>query len=239
MHCVDLIHQAVDDGHVPALPEEPQQGVCAVTGHECMTIPAKHLLGASFTQWDLLIRPDSDRVGVSVWAAWMYGWREQGKKRDYRPERMSSWVVSPDGFDLLSRQQVRSAVLGKMTLSSPWAGYATTSYKKHGSLLAPVNGPGQAVWLWETRRIDCSDSAMVIGWWEKLRYFQDAGIPRPVLESADPEPHLIRKIGVPMAMEFADWSSARVQSGLYQFLCYLLPSAEELKGVSPQRDLLG
>lgn len=228
MSCIDLIASAVPDEHVPDLPESSAPGICAITGAEGDSIRAKHLLGASFTQWDLLARPDSDRVSVAAWRAWMYGWREEGKKRDYRPERMASWVTTPLGLRTLTRQDVRQAVLERVD-AARWAGYATTSYKKHGSLLAPVNGPDRAVWLWETRRVDCSDLDQVHDWWSTLRYYQDAGIPRPVLETADPEPHLIRKIGAAMALEFHAWAEPRHESALYQFLCYLLPSVEELK----------
>lgn len=228
MHCIDLIAAAVPDEYVPTLPEMPAEGVCALTGAAGPTIAAKHLLGASFTQWDQLAVPDSDRVSINAWRAWMYGWREDGKKRDFRPERMSSWVVQPDGLTQLSRQGVRAFVLGGVP-HGPWAGYATTSYKKHGSLLAPVNSADYGIWLWETRRVDCSDAYLVHEWWDSLRAYQDAGIPRPVLESADPEPHLIRKVGVSLTMAFMQWARSRRESALYQFLCYLLPSAEELK----------
>lgn len=226
MHCIDLMAQAVPV--VPSLPEPAEPGVCAITGREGPTIGSRHLLGASFTQWDLLARPDSDRVSVNAWRAWMYGWRDEGKKRDYRPERMSSWLIADGRIALLSRQDVRGAVLGPAS-ESLWAGYATTSHKKHGTLMAPVNSPGPGVWLWETRLIDCSDAERVQRWWDELRTFQDAGIPRPVLETADPAPHLMRKIGVETSLRFLDWAGSRYQSALYQFLCYLLPSADELK----------
>ena len=85
------------------------------------------------------------------------------------------------------------------------------------------------MWLWETRQVDCSDRERVTAWWRILRHYQDSGIPRPVLESAAPEPHLIRKVGLSLAQEFVEWAWPRREAALYQFLCYLLPSAEELK----------
>jgi len=230
MHCVDLIASAVPDEHVPELPEEPSVGICAVTGAETDTISSRHLLSASFTQWDMLVRPDSERVGINVWRAWNYGWREDGKKRDYRPERMSSWIAAPDGLHRLTRQQVREAVLSGCDWPR-WAGYATTSYKKHGSLLAPVNSSGRAVWLWEITKVDCSDLGRVHEMWDRLREYQDAGIPRPVLETAEPEPYLIAKVGIDTAQSLYDFAKPVIQSPLYQFMCYLLPSAQELKEV--------
>lgn len=228
MHCIELFACAVPDEHVPPLPEEPAAGICAITGKETLTIAARHILGGSFTQRDALKRPDSDRVSVAAWRAWMYGWRGLGKKRDYRPERMSSWRVTADSIELLDRRGVREAVLGEPPATA-WAGYATTSYKKHGSLLAPINTSGRAVWLWETRLVDCSDRDSLLANWERLRHYQDAGIPRPVLETGDPDPALARKVGLPLALEFREWALLRRESALYQFLCYLLPSAEELK----------
>jgi len=233
MHAITLFSKAIPDASVPPLPEEPADGLCCVTGLEGPTIARKHLLTSSFTQWDQLMCIHSDRVGVDVWRAWMYGERREGKNRDFRPERMSSWIVSPSGLTLLDRQGVRDLVLEPPQIE-PWAGYATTSYKKHGSLLAPVNTAGRAVWLWELTQVDCSHYEQVQAWWQQLRQFQDAGIPRPVLETADPEPHLIAKIGVTLALEFAEWARPRRDSSLYQFLCYLLPSVEELKATKPQ-----
>jgi len=227
MHCVDLWAAAVG-AEAPPLPEPEAPGVCAITGRECQTIAAKHLLGSTFTQWDLLARPDSDRVGVAAWCAWMYGHRAPGKKRDYRPERMSSWVVTAQAVTPLDRVAVRGRVLAGGE-SVPWSGYATTSYKKHGSMLAPVNAPGPGRWLWETRIVDCSDTAALESMYSALRAWQDAGIPRPVLETADPEPHLIAKIGMTPSQEFVQWARPRLESSLYQFMCYLLPSVAELK----------
>jgi len=237
MHCVDLWAAAIGGGG-PPLPEAPEPGICAVIGDERQTIAARHLLGNTFTQWDLLARPDSDRVGTAAWAAWMYGHRAPGKKRDYRPERMSSWIVTPDRVTPLDRVAVRERVLAGGE-GSAWSGYATTSYKKHGSMLAPVNAPGPGRWLWETIVVDCSNAQRVHALWSDLRAWQDAGIPRPVLETGDPEPHLIAKIGITRAQEFTRWARPLVSAVLYQFICYLLPSVAEMKGAQQEASDVG
>lgn len=228
MHAIELIAGAVDDKYVPDLPERPQPGICCVLGKHCNTIAKKHLIGSSFNDVQYLARPDSGRVAVAVWRAWMFGWRaDESKKRDKKPERMSSWLCTEQEFVLLSRRDVRARVFDPP--DTTFVGYATTSYKKHGSLMAPVNAPGKNVWLWETRKVDCTDLGRVNHWWQRLRKAQDAGVPRPVLEHLDANPALIRNVGMHVWMEFEAWAALRLHSALYQFLCYLLPSKEELK----------
>ena len=212
-------------------PETPVLGLCCVTGDACETIARKHLLGPSFTDLELLVLPDSDRIGVHVWDAFTAGELRDGKARRYCPERMSSWRCTADQFEPLTRQGVRDAVFGA-TPNTPWAGYATTSYKKHGGLRAPVNTGSSNVWLWESVRVDCSDREALQGMWDALRRYQDAGIPRPVLETGDLEPHLVGKIGVDVALEYQRWATPRIESALYQFCVYLLPSADELEQIN-------
>jgi hypothetical protein len=175
----------------------------------------------------MLQRPDSDRVSVAAWTAFTAGELRDGKSRRYCPERMSSWRCTANRFEALSRQGVRDAVFGEPP-GSAWAGYATTSYKKHGSLRAPVNDGTGNVWLWETRLVDCSDRTELRVMWEKMRGYQDAGIPRPVLETGELDAYLVAKIGIPTAMQYQKWSAPLVWSAVYQFVVYLLPSKEEL-----------
>lgn len=209
------------------LPEEAQPGVCCLLGEVLPTIARRHLLTASFTDTALLQRPDSDRVSVAAWVAFTAGELRDGKSRRYCPERMSSWRCVGQRFLALDRQGVRAAVLGDLP-AAQWAGYATTSYKKHGSLRAPVNTGAANVWLWETRIVDCSDRAALLAMWDTLRRYQDAGIPRPVLETAELDSYLVAKIGIRQALEYERWARPRVNSALYQFIVYLLPSKEEL-----------
>lgn len=222
MDAIRLIAEAVPDDGVPALPEPARPGICCVTGVEGETIHRRHLLTSSFTQWDLLRRPGSDRIGVWVWRAWMYGERRPGKKRDYRPERMSCWRATASRFEALDRDGVREALFAEPP-GEPWAGYITDSYKKHGSLLAPVNHNGSALWLWETVVVDCTDRSTIADWWQRLRGWQDAGVYRSMLAAADLEPHVIQRIGVSATLEFLEWARPRRGAPLYQLLVALLP----------------
>lgn len=110
----------------------------------------------------------------------------------------------------------------------PWAGYVTTSYKKHGALRALVNHNSTQRWLFEMDVVDCSDRAKVADWWERLRSTRVAGIPRPVIETLDCSVHLMSKHAA-LWREFERWARPRVNAPLYRLLTYLLPSEEELK----------
>lgn len=232
MHSLSLLAEAfgrADSAYRPEpLPEPPAPGLCCLTGEPGDTIARRHLLGASFTDWDQLAAPHSPRVGVAAWVAFTAGEMRDGKSRRYCPERMSSWRCTAERFEPLTRQGVRDVVLGPAP-PLPWCGYATTSYKKHGSLRAPVNTGGGNVWLWEQRLVDCSDRVALARTWQSLRGWQDAGIPRPVLEAGELDAPLVARIGVRAALDFQRWAAPRVPSALYQFAVYLLPSREELQ----------
>jgi hypothetical protein len=140
---------------------------------------------------------------------------------------MSSWACNGETFVRLKRLDVREQVLTEDDSDCACAYYATTSYKKHGALRAPVNGPGQRVWLFETRLVDCSDMATVRAWWARLNAALSAGIGRTVFESLDCPAHIMRKATLPVWIDFERWVRPRHQSALYAFLAYLLPSKEE------------
>jgi len=235
MRAHNLISQALrkQGAALPKLPATPRDSVCAVSGDVCACLPRKDVLGKSFTNTNLLTAPQSDFVGVDVYQAWYYGYKAQeGKKRDKRPERMSSWFCDGETFQELNRVDVRDKVfLPKMPRM--WAGYATTSYKKHGSLLAPVNTGDRRFWLFEERQVDCSDMGTVELWWDRLNTALRAGIGRSVLETLECPPFVMAKVGLPTWLDFEQWARDKYQSALYAFLCYLLPSQEELKHETP------
>lgn len=228
MHAVELFSAAVSDDKVPPYPEAPEDGVCCLTGAEGPTIARKHLLTKSFTDWSRLAAPGSDRVSIHVWRAWMYGWRAEGKARDYRPERMSAWWCDGKELRLIDRKTIRDLVLDPPT-AEHWCGYATTSYKKHGTLVAPVNTSSQ-VWAWDDERVDVSGVHAV---WERLREARVSGVPRPVLESLEPNRWAIQALGYAGWIEFERWARPLYQSALYRFCCYLLPSKEEIDAGQP------
>ena len=220
MHPVNLIASglSVDDPDYPHSNLIYSDGICAITGLKGICVPRKNLLGKSFCDGDTLASPSSDMVSRDAYIALKYKW-----------ERMSSWLCSNDGFKKLNRIEVREAVLsGNHT--SPWCGYATTSYKKHGALRAPINySVGQNKWLFESRVVDCSDNATILDWWSILNAALRLGIGRSIMESLDCPSIVMRKVGLSKWMEFEEWAKPKVNRSLYAFLCYLLPSQEELK----------
>lgn len=220
MTAIDLIAP-----HLPAapLPEDPQEGVCCITGRKTETIARKHVIKTSFTNLDLLRAPESDRASVAAY-------RVMGAPKT----RQSSWLVTSNSLRFLDRVGVRDCVIGGV-MDPAWAGYATTSYKKHGSLLAPVNVGNQCTWLFETLPVDCSDREQVMDYWRRLRHAQDNGISRPLIESLDIAVGYISKIGWRFWKDFYDWAHPRQSSPLYQFLTYLLPSQEELKKAESEK----
>lgn len=208
-------------------PELPMLGLCCVTGEMCDTIDRRHAILPSFTNLDLLLAPQSDRISLAAWRVLTYTEPNPDKQRDRRPLQQSSWLCDGASLTLLDRQGVRTHVI-KGVRAGHWAGYATTSYKKHGSLRVPVNGPGHQVWLFEMTLVDCSNRLIVAETWQHLRVAQDAGIPRPLIEDLAISPGYMAKIGWRLWRDFDAWARPRMHSPLYRFLTYLLPSREEL-----------
>lgn len=213
MTAIDLIAAALP----PASPPEASYpGICCVTGAECSTVARNLVIKPSFTNYDLLAAPTSDRAGLAAW-----------RVMNHAPARQSLWFCDGLEFRLLKRVDARKLVLDSVT-AAHWSGYVTTSYKKHGALRCPVNTGARQVWLFEMLRVDCSDRDAVAEMWGRLRTAQDAGISRAMLESLDISPAYLAKIGWKLWREFERWAADRLQSPLYRFLCYFLPSREEL-----------
>jgi hypothetical protein len=216
MYPCNLIAQSLKDDKAE-LPCEPVKAICAVTGLETLCVSRAELFGKSFTNGDLLARPDSDYVSVDAYLALKYKW-----------ERMGSWFCDGETFERLDRQGVRAKVL-QADMPVYWTAYATTSYKKHGSLRARVNMGKSRVWLFEMRLVDLTDFARAMEWWDALNIALRSGIWRSIIESLECPPFVIDKIGLKTWMEFETWARPKYLSALYAFLCYLLPSQEELK----------
>lgn len=223
MHPVNLIADGLSakDPDLPVFDGELENGICAVTGAYGKTMHRKLLLGKSFCDGERLLAPDSDRISLDAYLAMKYKW-----------ERMSSWVCDGIEFKKLNRTQVRDAVLSN-NITPPWIGYATTSYKKHGALRVSINHGKQNVWLFETRIVDCSDTALLVEWWDCLNVAIRLGIGRSILESLDCPAFVMRKIGIEKWIDFEMWAKPKAKSVMYAFLCYLLPSQEELKNEKP------
>jgi len=218
MHPINLIASAIkNDPERPELPCSPVAGICAVTGDEGLCVPRKELFGKSFTNADLFICPSSNMVSVNTYIALKYKW-----------ERMSSWICDGETFTKLYRVKVRDRVLAA-DKPAMWSGYVTTSYKKHGALKAPINRRQSNIWLFEMRLVDCSDRNRLMAWWQTLNTALRGGIWRSVIESLECPNIVIKNVGINTWLKFEAWARPRYQSALYGFLCYLLPSQEELK----------
>jgi len=219
MHVASLIASALSDKDKRSLPCDPVEAVCAITGLQGLCVPRKKAIGANFTALDAFAGQNSDFVSVDVWWSLKYKW-----------QRMSSWWTDGDEMYLLRRTDVRPLVLGGVPTRQPWAGYVTTSYKKHGFLIARVNTGTRALWAFDDVLIDCSDRERVNAWYNHLNGFLRAGIGRPALLTPDTvSPYLIAKVGLAVYMDCMKWARGKMHSPLYQFLVYLLPSQEELK----------
>lgn len=226
MSAIPLIASALAPRDPPGL---VSTGICCVLGTAEDCVEREHAIKPSFTNLDLLRAPDSDLVSVRAWRVLTHSAEAaEGKKRDTYPLMQSSWLVTPDGLQLLDRQGVRRAVI-EGTRARQWAGYATTSYKKHGALRAPLNTGSAQRWLFEMDLVDCSDRTEVADWWECLRATREAGIPRPVIETLDCSLHLMSK-HTALWRKFEAWARPKVNAPLYRFLTYLLPSEEEIRG---------
>lgn len=221
-HAVELIAATSPSPPLPEVEGERTTGICCVTGVETECIPRRDFLGHSFTAQSELRAPLSPLIGVGA-----------ARVMSYRPERGSSWWCDGNTFVPLRRLDVRERVLHHIEVTQ-WAAYATTSYKKHGALRAPVNTGSRRVWLFENALADCTDVGFVSECWQRLTTMQGYGWPRPVLEDLQPSPGLMSKLALKGWTDFERWARRYQVSGTYQFLCYLLPSQKELAGDAEQ-----
>lgn len=217
MHAVELIG--------PCLPDELLDGaplrvnaVCAVTGNVEPCVPRKFALGKCLLNMDFLTSPNSEWVGVNAYKVMSHKWA-----------RMSSWFCDGKEFRRIDRQGIRDLVIAGR-YPPVWMAYATTSYKKHGALYGRVNfALGQAMWRFENVNVDCSDRIHLMEIWTEINKAIRSGISRPVIESLEPNHFAFKAVGFHGWQNFSEWARPLFRSRLYQFLCFLLPSQEELK----------
>jgi hypothetical protein len=203
--------------HCPVLPCEPVLATCCLLGIETNCIPRKYAFSSNFTGIDMLKAPESAYFSVEGYYALKYKW-----------ERNTSWFCDGECFFCLDRLAVREYVL-KEEMPDRWIGYATTSYKKHGALVAKINGKNRRNWLFENTLVDCTPYDKMLEWWEILNEALRSGIGRKILETLDCPIFVMQKIGITKWQTYEKWARTRYRSPLYQFLCYLLPSQLELK----------
>lgn len=209
--------------------------VCCVTGETGDCIPRKELFGKSFCDQGVFKAPSSEWVGIDAWEAMSYKWT-----------RMAIWFCDGENFqriqssttkdeklpscESLTKDQLRSLVFDGNQNGRPWACYVTTSYKKHGTMVTPVNTRPFGIFRFESLTVDCSDNNRVKSIFTRLDSELRAGLWRSIMESLNCPTHLIKDIGIDRWNDFERWAKPIYKSPLYKFLCYILPSQEEMKG---------
>lgn len=217
MHVVDLISNAIKDYSDVEIPVNTELGICCLTGIECQTVKRKDLFSSNFTNTDLLKAPDSDRAGISAYIA-----------LKYRPQR-SSWFVNEKEFIKFDKNLFREIFLNGVKVSKCWAVYITTSYKKHGALVAKVNSYKYGFWRFEQLNVDARDGKKNRLWYRIISTaLIDDKIGRSIIESLNCPSWLIKKIGLSKWLKFYNWAKDKYQSPLYKLCCYLLPSQKDL-----------
>lgn len=226
MHATTLISNALRGAGVAPAAPATTRAICCLTGVETDCIPRSDLIGPSFTDTHAFLAPSSRWIGVDVFIAWRYGIRGEGKKRDMRPEANQCWFATSDKFEIVKKPEIREVVLDGSP-DTPWSLWVTTSYKKHGSLRAPVNSGWRGFVGFDELVVDCRNQFNVWALWQYLNEALEDGISRTVIETLDCPVHQMRKVGIRRWQEFEFWARPIYQGGLYKLLTYLLPSKEE------------
>jgi hypothetical protein len=190
---------------------------CCVTGIITDCIPRKSVFSDSTTFQADFKAPESKFCSIDVAIGLKYKW-----------ERCSSFICTPETFYVLDRQSLRDQVF-REEMPPVWIGYATTSYKKHGAFRNKINKGSQRFWLFENNFVNCSDMTKVKEVWDRLCDAQKSGIGRSVLESLVCPAYIMDIVGIHKWVEFEKWALPLYKTPLYSFMCYLLPSQEELK----------
>lgn len=217
MHTLELIAKAAKKEWI----ELPKGAVvsneyCCITGKKTECFQRSKGLSAAFTAQLNMNNPDSDFVSIDAWQA-----------LKYRPERASSWIVTDREFIAIKKDDVRKYVFEDVQ-ADLWAGYCTTSYKKHGGLIAPVNQKDKAYWLFETQIVDCSDKKYIQSIYDRLLSELKRGFGRTALETLDCPGFIMKKVGFKEWLDFERWAKPIYQSNIYKFMLYLLPAIKDL-----------
>jgi len=214
MTTIELVGRAlVNMGVAEPLPCESTEAVCCITGEHGMCIPRKLLIGESFTTQGVFKAPDSEFVGENAWYAFKH-----------RPERAGNWYCNGVRFMPMDRKETRARLLGGFVSQSlPWAMYVTTSFKKHGSLVAPLNQPCAFAVGFETEIAACSPELVDV-FNSDLLYWQGSGIVRSDLQTG----HIMatRQADTRAVCHFDVNVQGRRHLPLYRMLAYLLPGKD-------------
>ncbi len=133
MNTFDLIARALlQNGPGQPCDLERRTETCCITGETCLCVPRVDLIGESFTTQGIFKAPDSEWVSLDAWYAFKH-----------RPERASSWWTDGYEFRSLKRREAWDLLTELCLIPSDkaYALYVSKSFKKHGSLVSPVNTP--------------------------------------------------------------------------------------------------
>ena len=211
MIATELVGKALlNMGLAEPLPQDAIMAVCCISGELCPCIERRLLIGESFTTQGTFMAPDSDHVSVNAWYAFKH-----------RPERAGNWFCDGEQFVSMNRAEVREKILlGFADQKRPWAMYVTTSFKKHGSLVAPVNQPGLFAVGFETEVAVCHQQLVQI-FNDDLLYWQRSGIVRSDLQAGRIMD--TRQADTAAVIHFDRHAQGRRHMPLYKMLAYLLP----------------
>jgi len=234
MHMINLVASAFPHGWISGLTSHAtEHGVCCVTGEYCETIPRKSVITSSFGDTDRLIAPYSNRISLDAYIAFKggyFGANEDGspKKIRKKPESMSCWWCDGNRFEELDKAGIRK----KLFVGSQgacWGGYVTTSYKKHGSLRAPINIEAFGAWAFNDNLayMVCPEENRWI--WSILREAQAKGVSRNFLAGEDMTMKCVEGQELSYIIRLESFIKGWMYSHRYQLLCYLLPSKQEIE----------
>lgn len=232
MTIFDLI---ANSAKIPMPEGETADGICCFTGLRCPTLPRKDVLDKTFNKHEFLLAPDSDRVGVNVVRA-----------LSLKEERMSCWIATTRKFYAvgestpknpkdLTRAQAREMVINGVDFDGPWSGYWTTSYKKHGAYVSPVNHSGRfGFWGFESMTVDCRDNRKVRDIFDFLMGLKVAGMMEVEMRTLDFSRKTCETFTIAQLLEVRRKLVPLAKDPLFEFLMYLLLSAKEIKDLGKE-----
>ena len=211
-------------GIASEIPEKPARGICCVTGRECETISRKWGIKPTFTRQDIFRAPDSDRIGVDAFLT-----------LGYEPERKACWIATEKEIRLVReniKATFREIILNEQYPEGWWAIFITTTWKKHGAIVAPAcQGKRRPFVALDDEAIDVSRSDLLRGYFSRLCGAKKKGFSTQMLEDVvfNSASMKFGSFSIEEWLEFRDWANGKKCSPLYRLALYLLPSAEELK----------
>ena len=211
-------------GIASEIPEKPARGVCCVTGLECDTISRKCGIKPTFTRQDIFRAPDSDRIGVDAFLT-----------LGYEPERKACWIATEKEIRLVReniKATFREIILNEQYPEGWWAIFITTTWKKHGAIVAPAcQGKRRPFVALDDEAIDVSRADILRDYFSRLRAAKKKGFSMQMLADVafDAASMKFGSFTLDKWFEFRDWANGIKRSPLYRLALYLLPSAEELK----------